>query len=104
MFCATSSASPAKPLASGGHNAGIISEPGHRNRRYRIATRPAGGQWHAASEWLASAQQREGSWWPAWQQWLAARSGPPIPAKPIPAQDALGDAPGAYVLKHYAAE
>lgn len=91
-------------LASGGHNAGIISEPGHRNRRYRIATRPAGGQWHAASEWLASAEQREGSWWPAWQQWLAARSGPPIPAKPIPAQDALGDAPGAYVLKHYAAE
>ncbi len=25
-------------LTSGGHNAGIVSEPGHRNRSYQIAT------------------------------------------------------------------
>ena len=91
-------------LASGGHNAGIISEPGHRNRSYRIATRPAGGHWQTADKWLAGAQQREGSWWTAWQQWLADHSSPSVPAHPIPAQDALCDAPGTYVLKRYAAE
>ena len=25
-------------LTSGGHNAGIVSEPGHKNRAYRVAT------------------------------------------------------------------
>ena len=29
----------------GGHNAGIVSEPGHANRSYQIATRPAHGPW-----------------------------------------------------------
>ena len=29
-------------LTSGGHNAGIVSEPGHARRRYRVATRPHG--------------------------------------------------------------
>src|SRR5581483_4400218 len=29
-------------LTSGGHNAGIVSEPGHRGRSYRIATRREG--------------------------------------------------------------
>jgi len=89
-------------LTSGGHNAGIVSEPGHRNRSYRIATRPAGGLWQDADAWYASAAQREGSWWPAWQQWLAKHSSAPVKARPIPAQDALGDAPGQYVMQSYA--
>ena len=32
-------------LTSGGHNAGIISEPGHAHRSYRMAARPAHGPW-----------------------------------------------------------
>jgi polyhydroxyalkanoate synthase subunit PhaC len=31
-------------LTSGGHNAGIVSEPGHKGRHYRIANRAAGAQ------------------------------------------------------------
>ncbi|MDR0273789.1 MAG: alpha/beta fold hydrolase [Burkholderiaceae bacterium] len=88
-------------LTSGGHNAGIISEPGHRNRNYRIATRPAAGPWQSASTWYAGATQREGSWWPAWQQWLAERSSPPVKATPIPESSTLCDAPGTYVMKKY---
>ena len=61
-------------LTSGGHNAGIISEPGHANRSYQMATRAAHGPWIEPEEWAASAPAHEGSWWPAWHRWLAARS------------------------------
>ncbi len=33
-------------LTTGGHNAGIVSEPGHPHRSYRLATRPADGSYH----------------------------------------------------------
>lgn len=89
-------------LTSGGHNAGIISEPGHANRRYRIATRPERAEWEDADEWLESAQKEEGSWWPAWQTWLAAHSSAPVKARPIDARNTLGDAPGSYVMQRYA--
>ncbi len=89
-------------LTNGGHNAGILSEPGHRNRRYRQATRPADGPWQDADAWFAGAEQHEGSWWPAWQAWLAAHSSAPVKAKPIPPRSALCDAPGTYVMKRYA--
>ncbi|MBS0306202.1 MAG: polyhydroxyalkanoic acid synthase [Proteobacteria bacterium] len=89
-------------LTVGGHNAGIVSEPGHARRSYRIGTRAAEGPWIDADEWLAAAQRHEGSWWPAWHEWLAARSGPLQRARPIPRHAALGPAPGDYVMKRYA--
>ena len=88
-------------LTSGGHNAGIISEPGHAGRSYRIDVRPEHGNWVEAGQWLEQAAVREGSWWPAWHEWLAARSSPPQRAKPIPAHAALADAPGSYVRQRY---
>ncbi len=89
-------------LTSGGHNAGIVSEPGHANRHYSLALRPADGEWISAEDWRAQAASHEGSWWPAWQAWLAAHSGKPVRAKPIPAKASLGDAPGTYVMQRYA--
>ncbi|MDO5087091.1 MAG: alpha/beta fold hydrolase [Comamonadaceae bacterium] len=89
-------------LTSGGHNAGIISEPGHPRRHYQLAVRPASAPWQSADEWAATAPRHEGSWWPAWQQWLAARSSAPMPAQAIRAASALGDAPGTYVMQRYA--
>jgi polyhydroxyalkanoate synthase len=88
-------------LCSGGHNAGIISEPGHAHRSYRMATRPEHGSWVEPDAWAASAPAFEGSWWPAWQAWLAARSSAARPARPIPARSVLGDAPGDYVMQRY---
>ena len=88
-------------LTVGGHNAGIVCEPGHAGRSYRIATRPAAGAWQDADEWLAAATRHEGSWWPAWHQWLAARSGPAQAAHAIPRAAALGAAPGDYVMQRY---
>ena len=89
-------------LTVGGHNAGIVSEPGHPNRSYRIGTRPAYGLWIEPGEWLGQAERREGSWWPAWHEWLAARSGAPHRARPVPPGHRLGEAPGTYVLQRYA--
>lgn len=88
-------------LTSGGHNAGIISEPGHANRRYRIATRPERAEWQDADQWLSIANQEEGSWWPAWQGWLAQHSSEQVKAKPIGSRTALEDAPGSYVMQRY---
>ena len=90
-------------LTSGGHNAGIVSEPGHPRRRFRSLLRPAAAPALAPDDWLAAATPHDGSWWPHWRAWLDALSGDP--AKP-PALGAarkgyppLGDAPGTYVME-----
>jgi len=89
-------------LTSGGHNAGIVSEPGHPRRHYRIATRARDGTYADPDAWLAANEPHEGSWWPAWTAWLDARSGERVapPALGAPAADLppLCDAPGTYVL------
>jgi poly[(R)-3-hydroxyalkanoate] polymerase subunit PhaC len=88
-------------LTNGGHNAGILSEPGHSGRRFRAETRAADAPYIDPDAWMAANAPRQGSWWPAWTQWLAQRSGPmtrpPTMGKPGTAFAALGDAPGRYV-------
>ncbi|MFZ4605889.1 MAG: PHA/PHB synthase family protein [Caulobacter sp.] len=86
-------------LASGGHNAGIVSEPGHPHRHYRIGTRAVGAPTPGRGEWEAAATRVEGSWWPAWGDWLAARSGDRVAPPPMGGADypPLADAPGDYV-------
>jgi len=88
-------------LTSGGHNAGIVSEPGHPHRAYRMLTRAVDAPYESPEEWLTKAPTKQGSWWPEWCAWLDARSGtagalPDIGAENYPA---LGDAPGSYVLE-----
>jgi polyhydroxyalkanoate synthase len=88
-------------LTSGGHNAGIVSEPGHPNRHYRISTRPADGRYVDHEVWTTHATSTPGSWWTAWWKWLKAHSGDEVPAPRIGAPGAgytpLCDAPGTYV-------
>jgi polyhydroxyalkanoate synthase len=38
-------------LTSGGHNAGIVSEPGHPHRHFRMRVREAGGHTFGPDEW-----------------------------------------------------
>ena len=40
-------------LASSGHNGGIVSEPGHPHRHYRIGHRPPGDHHMDPDTWLA---------------------------------------------------
>lgn len=62
-------------LISGGHNAGIISEPKHPHRYYRMATHAEVGSYLSPDDWYnEQQQQQQGSWWPAWQRWLTDHS------------------------------
>jgi len=89
-------------LTAGGHNAGVVSEPGHRNRSYQIATRARHSKYTSPEVWQATTPRLEGSWWPEWQRWLAARSTGRVraPAMGAPGRGyaPLADAPGQYVL------
>jgi polyhydroxyalkanoate synthase len=87
-------------LTSGGHNAGIVSEPGHPRRHYQILNQSAGSAYMAPEEWQGKAPSKDGSWWTEWSAWLKARSGAPVrpPRLGKAAKGGvLGDAPGDYV-------
>lgn len=90
-------------LTSGGHNAGIVSEPGRPNRQYQICTRAHGDLYIPPEEWRAAVPSQQGSWWPEWAAWLRARSAAPVPPPSMGAQQqgypVLEDAPGLYVME-----
>jgi polyhydroxyalkanoate synthase len=83
-------------LASGGHNAGVVSEPGHKGRSFQNMTLAADAAYVDPDAYLQRAVRHDGSWWPQWQQWLAGHSAAQVPPPTVPA--ALCDAPGTYVF------
>jgi poly[(R)-3-hydroxyalkanoate] polymerase subunit PhaC len=90
-------------LTSGGHNAGIVSEPGHPGRHYRVMTKMAVDRYAAPETWVQKARRQDGSWWPEWLVWLRERSGKSVSPPPVglPTGDyaPLCSAPGTYVLE-----
>lgn len=89
-------------LTSGGHNAGIVSEPGHGRRTYQVAGRTDQDRYIDPDYGQATPKQ-QGSWWPAWQAWLVKHSAQHQVSPPLGAPDKglhpVGDAPGLYVLQ-----
>jgi polyhydroxyalkanoate synthase len=88
-------------LTSGGHNAGIVSEPGRADRHYRLRGKCERDPYIDPDAWLGETPVEHGSWWPAWTRWLAERSGAPAPPPAMGGGRlaALADAPGTYVLE-----
>lgn len=87
-------------LTSGGHNVGIVRIPSKKTKRYyRIDTLEGQDHYINHLEWYQQHQPIAGSWWPAWQKWLAKQSAlttlPTIGNQNYPP---LTDAPGSYVL------
>jgi polyhydroxyalkanoate synthase len=82
-------------LTNGGHNGGILSEPDHEGRHFRIAHRASGAHYIGPDPWLADNDPTAGSWWPDYAVWLAAQNAPmaalPEMGKPLCA------APGSYI-------
>ncbi|MDI3470947.1 MAG: Polyhydroxyalkanoic acid synthase [Pseudolabrys sp.] len=90
-------------LTNGGHNAGIVSEPGHSGRSFQVTTRESAGSYVDPETFVATAPKKEGSWWPEWVAWLSQESGAPVLPPAMGATGAgyapLADAPGTYVLQ-----
>ena len=86
-------------LTSGGHNAGIVSEPGHDHRGFQVMTRKTEDRYIDPEAFLKQAPQKEGSWWPEWTAWLAARSGEAVDAPAMGGAGACGAGRGAGQLR-----
>jgi polyhydroxyalkanoate synthase len=83
-------------LTGGGHNAGIVSPPDKPGAYYWLHDIGACNDYEDPEEWLSRTPRHEGSWWPAWTQWLMAHTAGRMREPPIPAHS-LGPAPGTYV-------
>lgn len=90
-------------LTSGGHNAGVVSEPGHPHRHFCKLERKPGDLYVPPEEWQSHALCEDGSWWTGWAEWLQAHSSPlvnpPQLGAPLGGYPVLGPAPGTYVLQ-----
>jgi polyhydroxyalkanoate synthase len=82
-------------LAASGHIAGVVNPPAAKKYCHWLNGKTP----KDPDEWLRHATQREGSWWPDWDEWIKAYAGGEVPAR-VPGQGglkALADAPGDYV-------
>ena len=89
-------------LTSGGHNAGIVSEPGHAKRSYQSLERGSGARHLDPDTWMQTAPRVEGSWWLAWQRWLSGDAQAQVAPPAMGGVHGVGgapraDAPGSYV-------
>jgi polyhydroxyalkanoate synthase len=88
---------PVKFVLSGsGHIAGVVNPP-------------AGGKYQfwtndnikdiTLSDWIKSAQEHKGSWWPHWREWLESIDTEQVPARAVGSETVppIEDAPGSYV-------
>jgi polyhydroxyalkanoate synthase len=85
-------------LGASGHIAGVINPPLKKKRSHwvgRTAALPG-----SADDWLASADERPGSWWTEWSEWLAPFGGRQVAAPKKPGNATykpIEPAPGRYV-------
>ncbi|WP_020652050.1 PHA/PHB synthase family protein [Massilia niastensis] len=84
-------------LTSGGHNAGVVAPPGTQERSYQMTTHAHGTPYINPEQWQEQTAVHDGSWWPAWEAWLARHAGDWTEAPPP--MLALGPAPGRYVFE-----
>jgi polyhydroxyalkanoate synthase len=88
-------------LTSGGHNVGIVNEPGHPRRSYQLSVCREGERFLDAETWKQTTPVYQGSWWPAWQKWLERHStgteAAPAMGAPDKGYEPICDAPGTYI-------
>ena len=84
-------------LAGSGHIAGVVNPPSSGKYQYWLGDNKAAN----LADFIASAVETKGSWWPNWIDWLRAQDAATVPAAGarVPGQGALcviEDAPGRY--------
>ena len=85
-------------LAGSGHIAGVVNPPAAGKYQYWTGDNQA----MTLDDFVASASETKGSWWPHWIDWISAQDSAKTPAKGarVPGKGtkkAIEDAPGRYV-------
>ncbi len=84
-------------LSNAGHIASLVNPPGNPKASYFTGPHDSSD---SPDEWLQGAEQRSGSWWEHWTDWLIARSGDEVAAPTVfgsQAHPPVAEAPGGYV-------
>ncbi|PZO76799.1 MAG: class I poly(R)-hydroxyalkanoic acid synthase [Mesorhizobium amorphae] len=81
-------------MAGSGHIAGVVNPPAANKYQFWTGAKPEG----PFEDWVASAEQHPGSWWPYWHDWISEQHGKRVaPRQPGESTEILADAPGDYV-------
>jgi polyhydroxyalkanoate synthase len=87
-------------LGASGHIAGVINPASKNKRSYWVNEGNGRSRPKSAAEWIASAVEKKGSWWPEWAKFLAENGGKEV-APPAKAGNTryrpIETAPGRYV-------
>ena len=90
-------------LTNGGHNSGIVNEPGRPNHAYQMRIHKKTDKHISPESWQEKAPNFDGSWWPEWEKWLSNSS---TASAKLPAMGnskkgykVLCNAPGTYVFQ-----
>ena len=88
-------------LAGSGHIAGVVNPPAANKYQYWVSSSDPG----TLDEFVATAKEHKGSWWPDWLEWLKTQDHETVEAKGarLPGGGMLKpieDAPGSYVKAH----
>jgi polyhydroxyalkanoate synthase len=83
-------------LAGSGHIAGVINPPAKAKYQYWTGKPPSGSD---VDQWLKTAEEHAGSWWPDWLDWLKSHNTKTVPARQPGSGKlkATEDAPGSFV-------
>lgn len=82
-------------MSGSGHIAGVVNPPAAKKYQYWTGGVPEG----EFEDWVESAQEHPGSWWPHWHDWIKAHNNKKVDARRAGGEtgESLGDAPGEYV-------
>jgi polyhydroxyalkanoate synthase len=92
-------------LTGGGHNTSVVSPPSKPGAYYRVRASKGRAAYLEPDIWMASATREDGSWWPAWVDWLKrltspGKVAPPQMGAPDQGLNPIIAAPGRYVMEH----
>jgi polyhydroxyalkanoate synthase subunit PhaC len=91
-------------LSGGGHNQSVVSPPGKPGAYYRVRASKEEAAYVEPDVWMAAARRQDGSWWPAWVDWLKRLTSPeevdpPQMGAPGQGRHPIAAAPGRYVME-----
>ncbi len=81
-------------LSGSGHIAGVVNPPDRNKYQFWTGGAPKG----AYEDWVKSAKETPGSWWPHWHDWIEKLDARKVPARKTGGPlNSIEEAPGSYV-------